>query len=360
MKKLLMLPALFCCMAFANAQYNMDASVGYIVQRIPETSTQSAAGIAQYFNEKFSSPAKKLEAIHTWVSANIKYDTDSATIINWNPDSQLKVSASLRRRKGVCENYTAIFHAIAKQCGLVTAEVDGYTKQNGRLDRSGHSWIAVQLNNEWLLCDPTWDKDSRNQFNYFLVQPAQLIQSHMPFDYIWQLLTHPVSHSDFIRGTNSANAKQANWNFADSITAYFALDSLQQLQAKKLRMLQAGPANELVSLTASATNMKIRIIQEEKMELLYNKAVNNFNKGLNSFNSYLQRGNKDSLPENQRQRRELFNQVEVHISAAKNNIRELEAMYNNFQFDPLELKNKIIGLEERIRNERATAGIFQL
>lgn len=356
MKKLLLLYSLFCWAAVARAQYSRDASVDYVLQHMPKSAAQSTAGIAQYFNQQFTSPAQKLEAIYAWVTTNIKYASDSATIINWNANTQLKVTEALRRRKGVCENYTAIFHDIANQCGLLTAEVDGYTKQNGSIDRSGHSWLAVQLNNQWLLCDPTWDKDSYGQYRYFLVAPQQLIQSHMPFDFMWQLLQYPITHKDFINGNTGADKKKPAYHYADSIAAFLALDSLQQLQARQLRILQAGPANELVTLTAAATNMKIRIINEVKMESLYNEAVTDFNKGLQLFNSYLQDRNNGKLPPSRRQLLELIGRVEAHVMSAKNNIIELEAMYNNFQYDPNVLKNRINSLEERIKKEQQAIG----
>ena len=148
----------------------------------------------------FDSERTKVRAIYAWVTTNLKYDKDSANIINSDINPEAKITVALRRRKGVCENFAAIFNDICLKTGLTSFVINGYTKQSGTVDKTGHSWCAVFINKNWYLCDPTWDEGSGLNSKYFLVQPTEFIESHMPFDPLWQLLNYPISHEQFYSG----------------------------------------------------------------------------------------------------------------------------------------------------------------
>src|SRR5665647_1467877 len=193
MKPLLFLCLYICCSPILKGQdFNDFAAIDHKALHIPATETYSTASIAGYVQSNFKTDREKLRAIYTWVITNIRYDTDSMYHINWSMYPEEKISATLRRRKGVCENYAALFTDIALKSGIQSFVVSGYTKQWGSVNRAGHSWCAVYLQQEWFLCDPTWDKDCRGNTKYFLVNPAQFIESHMPFDPLWQLLEYPL------------------------------------------------------------------------------------------------------------------------------------------------------------------------
>ena len=80
------------------------------------------------------------------------------TLINSDINPEARITVALRRRKGVCENFAAIFNDICLKAGLTSFVVSGYTKQSGAVDKTGHSWCAVFINKNWYLCDPTWDE----------------------------------------------------------------------------------------------------------------------------------------------------------------------------------------------------------
>jgi transglutaminase/protease-like cytokinesis protein 3 len=38
---------------------------------------------------------------------------------------------------------------------------------------------------------------------YFKVEPAQIIASHIPFDYLWQFLNYPITNGGFMKAKPS-------------------------------------------------------------------------------------------------------------------------------------------------------------
>jgi hypothetical protein len=67
--------------------------------------------------------------------------------------------------------------------------------------------VAVRIDGRWRLLDPTWGsgfvRDNRFEpsftWDYFLVQPRELILSHFPEENDWQLLPRAVRRSEFER-----------------------------------------------------------------------------------------------------------------------------------------------------------------
>lgn len=262
--------------------------------QIPYDSTFSSSTIARYVVENFHTEEDRLRAIHTWTATHIQYSSDSMYLINFNPDPDLKISAALKRRKGVCENFAAVFNDIAQRSGLITYMVNGYTRQNGRVDRAGHSWCAVSLKGEWYFCDPTWDKDNSPATNYFLVSPEEFIKTHIPFDPLWQLSYAPVSHAEFINGTYAHS--RTPYHFKDSLAAYLKLNELQQMQASIVRIQRAGVLNDMTKNDVAYLKMNSEMILEDEDSRNYNDIVNNLNKATAQLNGFISYRNAQFLP----------------------------------------------------------------
>jgi transglutaminase/protease-like cytokinesis protein 3 len=68
-----------------------------------------------------------------------------------------------------------------------------------------HAWCASKIDNQWYIFDPTWGSGFVNNGKfvnafddrYFKANPSEIIASHMPFDYMWQFLTYPISNQEF-------------------------------------------------------------------------------------------------------------------------------------------------------------------
>ncbi len=206
-----MKPILIACLFlfllnFLKAQSFDEAWVIAKTLAIPKSLTNSTADISNYIKTNFKTDKEKALAIYAWVTANIRYSTDSANHINLGSDEEAKVTAALRRRKGVCENYAAIFNDIALKSGLTSFMVSGYTKQGSFVDKTGHSWCVALIDKSWQLFDPTWDEGRGMNVKYFMISPEEFIETHMPYDPLWQLSDHPITQRQF----NTGNGYRGN------------------------------------------------------------------------------------------------------------------------------------------------------
>ena len=353
MKLVFFLCLFLCCAINLKAQDNEFSYVDHKALAIPVSQTNSTADIANYIKSNFKSDKEKLRAAYTWVTANIRYNTDSMYSINWGGDPERKITAALRRRRGVCENYAAIFNDIALKCGVQSFVVIGYTRQSGFTVRSGHSWCAVYADNEWLFCDPTWDEGFRYNARYFLISPAQFIETHMPFDPLWQLQNYPLSRQEFNRGISRSNKNRPLFNYADSVKAFLQLSELMQLEASARRMKAVGIESDLEKNWLSYTKMKIAIFYEDDDMNLYNSAVEDLNKANSIFNAYVQYRNNQFMPQKpDGEINTMLDPIAARISSASEKVNKIGKTIQNFQYDTGELSNRLITLTRRVQEQK--------
>jgi transglutaminase/protease-like cytokinesis protein 3 len=288
----LLLPALFF-MKLSDAQgFN---KVKYL--NIPDSLTNTTANIAAYINSHFNGEENKVHAIYNWLIANLKYDKDSSTIINAGVDPGAKISVALKRKKGVCENFAAIFNEVCLKSGLISFVVNGYTKQSGKVDKAGHSWCAVSVDKNWYLFDPTWDVGNGISSQYFMVRPAEFITSHMPYDPLWQLLNYPISHEQFYSGNIYKKNNPDYFNYIDSVSAYIKMDSLHKLQSTALRIQNQGMYNPRIKDNYNYVKMHVEMINQDNDLDLYNSAMADLNDATTILNSFIQYRNNQFIPE---------------------------------------------------------------
>ncbi|WP_189318497.1 transglutaminase domain-containing protein [Flavobacterium sp. LM5] len=193
--------------------------------KIPKSSTKNSKSIADYIAANFKSENEKLRASFFWVASNISYDVANMENIEFSDTSEQKIDKTLNTRKGVCIHYAELFNAIVSQLGFESVIIEGYTKQFGKVAALSHAWCAVKSEGKWWLFDPTWGAGSVNngvftkKLNnfYFKTPPKAMLETHMPFDYLWQLSRYPISNAEFISGKVVANPAKLVFNFADEI-----------------------------------------------------------------------------------------------------------------------------------------------
>ncbi|MBS1757591.1 MAG: hypothetical protein JSU03_09955 [Bacteroidetes bacterium] len=345
---LLMLHILGICLS-ANSQHTYNISNSNYHYFIPDCQATTTGSIANYINSHYNTEEDKLLAAYIWVTKNIQYNKDSMYSINWNEDKQAKITEAMRRRKGVCENYAAIFTDIATKAGIECYVVYGYTKQNAETDRTDHAWCVLQMNNQWYCCDPTWDKDSNENFQYFMLSPSQFIANHMPFDPIWQLLHHPLSNEEFKKGYLSSRNKNY-LAFEDSIKAYNHLSELGQLQQTYNRMKALGYESKLMQNRLAYIHMEIALIYENNDMQLYNEAVSCFNNAIKLYNFLSNNRNNIQSPANNNDEvLKQYENISNSISGAYNKLNALSS-YNQ-QYDPSELYERLKELKNKVKQQ---------
>ena len=304
MKTLVVLLSIIGCATIAAGQSLQYVEIDRIALNIPENQTGTTKDIAEYLGKYFDSDSKKIRAIYTWVTNKIKYDRDSIHLVILDEDNDQRVTYALKRRRGVCENFAAIFTDLCIKSGIPSFAIEGYTKQGGSIDKSPHVWCAAFTDGRWFMYDPTWDAGfisngyftSRIQTNYFKIAPGNFIQNHLPFDPLFQFLDYTVNYKEFrIGGTRSAD-QQKYFNYIDSIKKFQASDSLTKYLSVFNRISNYGWPDRLIDTKLKRVKLEIELIDQDKDIIAYNMAVNSYNQALEILNKFIIYRNNQFLP----------------------------------------------------------------
>jgi len=204
-----------------------------------------------------------MRAIFAWVTDHIRYDIGKLRNlekgVNYYKQGNYKnvedykedlLKKVIRSKKGVCDDYTLLFDALAKEYGYTSCIVEGITKgPKGKINKNiGHSWNAVKVNGVWKLYDPTWGagyvKDGSKfvkKYNeqWYDVAPEDMKAQHLPFDPIWQLSANPMTYAEFEKGKQGTEA-DATYNVNEMIAAHLAKDKKERMIAELERLEASG------------------------------------------------------------------------------------------------------------------------
>lgn len=237
---------LLLCAAYQN-NYAQNKDIDTKAVSIPEANCTSVDALSSYIKQNFTGDSARVRAVYVWITHHISYDLARLKAKEKNPDLPPQTVAEvLSTRSAVCQGYSELFVALCKAMGINATLVSGYTKFQGKVNPISHAWTAVELNGEWQLFDPTWGagyvRDDRfyKAFNnsFYRVSPSTLIADHMPFDPMYQFLTHPLSNKEFIEGKPAAS--QALFQYKDTLKQHSQLPAAQQMAAELRRMEAAG------------------------------------------------------------------------------------------------------------------------
>ena len=359
MKTLAIVLCIICLALRTHAQDENDyAEADRIALNIPASQTNSTADIAAYINKNLDTDNKKVRAIYTWVISHIRYSTDSIHRVILNEDRDQLVTFALRRRKGVCENFAAIFDDICKKCGLRSFAVEGYTKQNSSVDRTSHAWNIVYVDKKWSAYDPTWDADQSSTFyqpvrtHYFMISPSVFIQTHMPFDPMFQLLDYPLTYKEFNNGSIKSKGPAMYFNYTDSINKYEKADPLERYLGATERIQNNGPANNMISTKLSQLRLEIELIYQVKDSVLYNDAIADYNFAINEFNNFIAYRNNQFKPEKtDAQIQLLFDEVHKRIATARKKLKQVNQSKAKLTLDTGDVEYAINTLDKHVQEQ---------
>lgn len=295
--------------------------------QLPDSLTKTTDLIASYITSNFATDKDKSRAIFIWVSSNIQYDVDNMFAINFYEKKEDKISKSLKTRKGICENYAALFTDICLKSGLKSIVVEGYTKQKGITDYIPHAWSAALIDSSWFLFDPTWGSGYVNggkffkkiNNEYYKASPTSLIKSHIPFDYLWQFLNYPVTNQEFYEGKTQQNTTKPFFNFKDTILVYEKQSHIDQLISSAYRVEKNGVKNSLVFDRLQHLKLEIENDRQAKTVNLYNSAVVEFNDGINGLNDFINYRNKQFIP------KKTDPEIQAMIEVAENKLKSAKS-----------------------------------
>ena len=301
--------------------------------------------VADYLTKDLTTTEEKVRAIYIWITHNIAYDLDqSATEKEYASTAEI-VEGVMKDRKGVCMHYANLFLAMSESIGIQSYMISGYTRENnGTIASESHAWNAVKIDTNYYLLDLTWaagyvyKHKYVHEFRdaYFLIPPKEFIETHMPFDPIWQFLNTPIDNADFKSANYSKLRRTGTYQFPDSIRAYEKMTKLQQVEAANNRLVKSGINNDLIKEQVENNYYNIGVYQ-------FNEANEMHTFGVNNYNEYIKYRNKrfrkpkvsDALI------RELINNAELGMKKAYQLFTALNNSNN-------ELKKK--GINDKLRD----------
>ncbi len=218
----------------------------------PNEVEESTALLTDYLVAPYDNNLEKVRSIYAWIAYHIVYD--KAAYKKGNKRINQSNQDVLKRRKAVCFGYSTLFEELCTLAEIPVEIVQGYPKniENGstNLDQINHAWNAVKIDSTWHLLDLTWASDfnQRDLDKYFLVDPKEMIQTHLPSDPMWQLLDCPVPPAIFQKSsiyiTAYLNASTPCFTYLDSIESYRRLPYLDKLMKRTLNSYTFNPVKE--------------------------------------------------------------------------------------------------------------------
>jgi len=338
-----------------KAPINIFESIDRKALQLPESLTTTTEGIAQYITANFNTDKDKTRAIFVWVATNIQYDVDNMFAINFYEKKEDKISKPLKTRKGICENYAALFSDICSKAGIKNFIVEGYTKQNGFTDYIPHAWCAAMVDSSWYLFDPTWGSGYINGGKFFrkinndfyMASPSVLIKSHIPFDYMWQFQNYPVTNQEFYEGRIQENRSKPYFSYVDSIKAYENKNNIDQKISAAYRIEKNGIKNSMIFDRLQHIKLELENDRQSKIMNLYNSAVGDYNEGINDFNEFINFRNRQFTP--QKSDPEILNMLDT----PDNKFRAAKIKLSQIKNPDQNLSNMILQLTRTIDDATA-------
>jgi hypothetical protein len=186
----------------------------------------AAADLSKKLTAIFDSDLDKARALFIWVANNIRYDCQKfhnpePTQLSWRTEEervkkqaaaqQAKVKATLKSKKGVCEDYSQLYKALCDaagvECLVITGDARDFYRPYKNNQRNPHAWNAIKIEGEWRLLDVTWAAGHVNpevtkftrslKPGWFMTPPKWFAQSHLPDDEQWQLMSPAIPKKAF-------------------------------------------------------------------------------------------------------------------------------------------------------------------
>lgn len=274
------------------------------ISKIPVELRNSTTGIAKFITDIFKTDTEKIRAVFYWTATNISYDVSNMFSPNQLETVQEKIENTLKSKKGVCIHYAEVFNDISNKIGIKCRVIEGYTKQNGKVDNLAHAWCAAKIENKWFVFDPTWGAGgiTNGKFikklnnAYFKVEPSKIIASHMPFDYLWQFLNYPVTNGEFYGGKTQLDKTKKYFDFEKEIVLYYNISENDQLFESAGRIEKNGLKNAMI---LEDYNIKKKqwnnLMQNANIEKL-NTIVAELNEAVVLLNDFIMYRNKKFKP----------------------------------------------------------------
>ena len=341
---------------------NKYTSIDQKALQIPDSLTKTTELISSYIKSNFRTDEDKSRAIFIWIASHIQYDLENMFSINFYEKKDEKITKTLKTRKGICENFTSLFTDICNKSGIESYVIEGYTKQNGFSNYLPHAWSVARIENSWFLFDPTWGSGYVNggrffkkiNSNYYKVNPATMIKSHIPFDYLWQFLNYPVTNQEFNEGKTHENKAKQFFNFNDTLQVYKKQNHFDQLISTAYRIEKNGVKNSLVFDRLQHLKLEIENEKQNERVNLYNSSAADYNEAINSLNEFISYRNKQITPKRtDPEIQEMIDKIDVKLKSAKSKLEQISNPDTNVSNLIQQLSKSINDVEKQLKDQQS-------
>lgn len=330
-----------------------------VASKIPSSATKSVETLANYISDKLSTPEEQLRAAYVWISKNIGYEKGGVADFISDYDADSAANVVIKKRKAVCSGYAELFSKTCRKLGFEAFTVTGYTMLNGEVDDAGHAWNAVKTaEGKWYLFDPMWGAGmlSKGKFNkkatttYCLVEPALFLKTHMPFDPVWQLVSHPIKAEAFLKSEDPAT-KGVICSYNDTIKREDPLLRSEQLTALCRRLKWAGDVNKCTSAMIENVNQQLPLLKKREKNALEYRNVTQFNGVADKVNKAIEFHTKfTSLKKNFRSKGVTAFQMKAMMDSCSANIAAARQLLVNLNFEKEDQQKQKLGLEKTVND----------
>ncbi|MDA3894137.1 MAG: hypothetical protein PF517_20955 [Salinivirgaceae bacterium] len=249
----------FCFSLYIFTQAQGFNSIDAHAKNASKSAQKTVETLANYLNEGATSDLEKVRAYYVWLTHNIVYDTK--TFFSNNPNPKTSAADALKYKRAICQGYSELFKALCDYSNIPCVLISGYSKgygysPNKKITNADHAWNVVFVENKWQLIDATWgggyvdgSKKYTMKFSeeFFLPKPEAFLLKHLPADPMWQLISCPISITDYKKKDEAINALVTNcsgsFNFNDTIAAYQKLSPINQQIESADRAYRFNPDN---------------------------------------------------------------------------------------------------------------------
>jgi hypothetical protein len=190
---------------------NQYAKLDQYAFNTPKNESKSIDQLASYLAKGASNDYEKARLAYAWMAKYISYDDHG---YNSNDMTNFSSEDVLKRRKGVCEDFSNLYKSLCEKMGLEAIKIIGYAKGYGytigdNLKETDHAWNAVKIDGEWKLVDVTWGegygetvkgklKSVKKYTSYwFATEPHEFLFKHLPENEENQYVSNPITKEEY-------------------------------------------------------------------------------------------------------------------------------------------------------------------
>ena len=354
LKRFWFLSLMAICMPFygeAQPSSNRYARVDAAILSIPDEYTKKVDTFAEYINRKFKGDEAKMRAIYVWMTHRMAYNVFTTfTSRNEVYSEEKEVQETLSTRKGVCRQFALLFKTLAGKVGIKAYLIDGYGKSGNVVLPEVHEWCVAQVNGEWYFFDPTYDTGYIEDYRfvsapddvYFKQLPERFIQTHMPFDPLWQFLKRPYSYSEFEKGVLESGRNVPFFCWQDSLKVYDRQSWVEQLEAARSRILANGKGNDLVDYFLQLNQANTQVGKDSEAIDVYAAATDLQTRAVDSINVFIRYRKAGFRP------RKAEAQVRRMIEVSEELTLRADSLINSVHTISSQYKQALLNLRESI------------